>query len=159
MSLQTISPLTALPPQLQTEQNPDITCALAGAPAWCATYNPKLTDSGQGFLTRRRTSGKSRSGHDSADARAGTSNLILDHVSPKISPGPLAFSTNSSATQASRSYLGTRSLSLPVQRRLNPFQRFIRARYWAAISLRCQLTSMRLMSRQWLQLGGHPGKL
>ncbi len=30
--------LLQLPPQLQTEQNPDITCTLPGAPSWCANF-------------------------------------------------------------------------------------------------------------------------
>src|SRR5262249_56056193 len=42
--------INSLPPQLQSEQKPSITCALAGRPAWCNTWNPALTDSGQGFL-------------------------------------------------------------------------------------------------------------
>jgi len=42
--------INSLPPQLQTEQKPAITCALPGHPAWCATWNPAQTDSGQGFL-------------------------------------------------------------------------------------------------------------
>src|SRR6266436_8498389 len=42
--------INSLPPQLQTQQKPAVTCKLPGAPAWCGSWDPSKTDSGQGFL-------------------------------------------------------------------------------------------------------------
>jgi len=55
--------INSLPPQLQTEQKPAVTCALPGAPAWCATWDPSpgVTDSGQGFLAGGGLSSNERS--------------------------------------------------------------------------------------------------
>jgi outer membrane receptor protein involved in Fe transport len=32
--------INSLPPQLQTEQSPTVTCGLSNPPAWCATFDP-----------------------------------------------------------------------------------------------------------------------
>ena len=120
--------INSLPPQLQTEQKPIITCALPGAPAWCATFNPANAGdptAGQGFLQGGGLLQVNVPATTQADARAGTGNLILDHVSPKILTATLGVQhelfKNSSVELR---YVGTRSLSLPVQRRLNSVSAF-----------------------------------
>jgi hypothetical protein len=104
--------INSLPPQLQTEQNPAVTCALAGAPAWCAT--------GQGFLAGGGLLQVNVPPATQAEARAATANLIPDHVSPKVITWSLGIQhelfRNSSIEVR---YVGTRGISLPAQVRLN----------------------------------------
>src|SRR5258708_36019895 len=76
--------INSLPPQRQTEQKPAVTCALPGAPAWCLTWKSNLVDSGQGFLQGGGLLQVNVPPTTQAAARAKTSSLILDHVSPKI---------------------------------------------------------------------------
>jgi hypothetical protein len=117
--------INSLPPQLQTEQRPSVTCVLPGAPAWCATWNPNLTDSGQGFLAGGGLLSVNVPPTTQADARAGTQSFIPDHVSPKVITWTLGvqhelFRDSSLEVR----YLGTRSLSLPVQQQLNSASAF-----------------------------------
>jgi outer membrane receptor protein involved in Fe transport len=117
--------INALPPELQTEQKPAITCALAGAPAWCATWNSKLTDSGQGFLGGGGLLTVNVPPTTTATARAKTGNIILDRVSPKIINWTLGVQHEILRdTSIEVRYVGTRSLELPVQRRLNSASAF-----------------------------------
>src|SRR6202171_2759646 len=117
--------INSLPPQRQTEQKPAVTCALPGAPAWCLTWKSNLVDSGQGFLQGGGLLQVNVPPTTQAAARAKTSSLILDHVSPKIITWTLGVQhelfRNSSIEVR---YVGTRSLSLPVQRRLNSASAF-----------------------------------
>lgn len=117
--------INSLPPQLQTEQKPAITCALAGAPAWCSTWNPAQTNSGQGFLAGGGLLQVNVPPADQAAARAKSSSFIPDRVMPKIISWTLGvqhqlFRDSSIEVR----YVGTRSLELPVQRRLNSASAF-----------------------------------
>jgi hypothetical protein len=104
--------INSLPPQLQTEQNPAITCSLPGAPAWCTT--------GQGFLLGGGLLQENVPPTTTADARAATGSLIPDHTAPKVITWSLGVQhellRNSSIEVR---YVGTRGISLPVQMRLN----------------------------------------
>jgi Carboxypeptidase regulatory-like domain/TonB dependent receptor len=104
--------VNSLPPQLQTEQKPAVTCSLSNPPAWCAT--------GTGFLAGGGLLQVNVPPATQADARAATSSLMPDHVSPKVLTWSLGVQhelfRNSSIEIR---YVGTRGLELPVQRRLN----------------------------------------
>ena len=120
--------VNSLPPQLQTEQKPSVTCALAGAPAWCATFdkaNPKNPTAGQGFLQDGGLLQVNVPPTTQATARAGTQSLIPNLVSPKVITWTLGVQhelfRNSSLEVR---YVGTRSLELPVQQRLNSMSAF-----------------------------------
>jgi hypothetical protein len=117
--------INSLPPQLQTEQKPIITCALPGRPAWCNTWNSAMTDSGQGFLAGGGLLQTNVPPATQAAARAKTSSLIPHRVSPKIISWSLGvqhelFRDSSFEVR----YVGTRSLELPVQQRLNSASAF-----------------------------------
>jgi hypothetical protein len=106
----------SLPPQLYTEQNPQITCGLPGAPAWCPNgpgflqgggliqVNVPCTDQPNPQLTCRQS----------------TSAYIVNVVEPKVLTWSLGIQRdlgwNSSLEVR---YVGTRSLELPIQARLN----------------------------------------
>jgi carboxypeptidase family protein len=109
--------INSLPPQLQTEQSPAVTCALPGAPAWCTT--------GQGFLHAGGLLQVNVPPTTQAEARAGTQSLIPDHVSPKVITWTLGVQHQILRdTSVEVRYLGTRSLELPVQQRLNSASAF-----------------------------------
>jgi carboxypeptidase family protein/TonB-dependent receptor-like protein len=119
--------INSLPPQLQTEQKPAVTCALPGRPAWCATWDPSPTtvDSGQGFLAGGGLLQTNVPPPTQTEARAATSSLIPDRVSPKIITWTLGvqhelFRDSSIEVR----YVGTRSLELPGQMRLNSASAF-----------------------------------
>jgi len=120
--------INSLPPQLQSEQNPSLTCVLAGAPQWCATFDPahpKSATAGQGFLQFGGLLQENVPPITQADARAATQSLIPDHISPKVITWTLGVQhelfRNSSVEVR---YVGTRSLELPVQQRLNSSSAF-----------------------------------
>jgi len=120
--------INSLPPQLQSEQNPGLTCALAGAPQWCATFDkahPTDPAAGQGFLQFGGLLQVNVPPVTQAEARAATQSLIPDHVSPKVITWTLGVQhelfRNSSIEVR---YVGTRSLELPVQQRLNSASAF-----------------------------------
>jgi len=119
--------INSLPPQLQTEQNPDITCSLSGAPAWCTSgpiVNGKPTQ-GPGFLKGGGLSQQNVPPATQADARAATGNLIPDQVNPKVITWSLGVQHELfKDTSVEVRYVGTRSLSLPVQQRLNSASAF-----------------------------------
>jgi hypothetical protein len=120
--------INSLPPQLQSEQNPVLTCALAGAPQWCGTFdpaNPTNPTAGQGFLQFGGLLQVNVPPVTQADARAATQSLIPDHVAPKVITWTLGVQHElfrNSIVEVR--YVGTRSLSLPVQRRLNSASAF-----------------------------------
>src|ERR1700682_1799289 len=117
--------INSLPPQLQTEQSPAVTCALAGASAWCKTWDKKLTDSGQGFLQGGGLLTVNVPPTTQAAARAKTSSLVLDRVHPKIITWTLGVQHEIFRnTSLEVRYVGTRSLELPVQKRLNSASAF-----------------------------------
>jgi len=103
-----------LPPQLQSELNPDSACTLTPLPSWCANPNHAGFLQGGGLpQTYIPPSGQ-------AGARALTTSFIDDTVMPKILTWSLGVQHEvyRNATIEAR-YLGTRGLSLPVQYRRN----------------------------------------
>jgi hypothetical protein len=117
--------INSKPPQLQTEQKPAVTCVLPGKPAWCATWVDGPGDSGQGFLAGGGLLQTNVPPTTQTTARAKTSSLIVDHVSPKVITWTLGVQHELFRNSAIEvRYLGTRSLSLPVQRRLNSASAF-----------------------------------
>jgi len=104
--------INSLPPELQTEQNPAITCSLSGAPSWCPN--------GPGFLQGGGLLQVNVPPTTTIDARGATGSLIPDQVDPKVISWSLGVQhelfKNSSIEVR---YVGTRSLELPVQQRLN----------------------------------------
>jgi len=117
--------INSLPPQLQTEQKPAVTCALPGAPAWCSTWNSSQLNSGQGFLGGGGLLQVNVPPATQAAARAGTSSLIPDRVSPKIISWTIGVQHQILRDSSIEiRYVGTRSLELPVQQRLNSASAF-----------------------------------
>lgn len=120
--------INSLPPQLQSEQNPVLTCALAGAPQWCASFNPQNPSNptqGQGFLQFGGLLQVNVPPTTQADARAATQSLVPDHVAPKVITWTLGVQHELFKDSALEvRYVGTRSLELPVQQRLNSASAF-----------------------------------
>ena len=115
--------INSLPPELQTEQNPVLTCALSGAPAWC-TSGPGGKP-GPGFLLNGGLLQVNVPPATAADARAATQALILDMVDPKVITWSLGVQHEVFRdTSVEVRYVGTRSLELPVQKRLNSASAF-----------------------------------
>lgn len=108
-----------LPPQLQTEQNPTITCASATPPAWCAT--------GTGFLAGGGLLQVNVPPVTREEARASTGSLIVDSVAPKSYTWTLSLQREFAQNYVMElRYLGTRGLRLPLQARLNAITVFER---------------------------------
>ena len=115
--------INSLPPELQTEQNPTLTCKLSGAPAWC-TSGPGGTP-GPGFLASGGLLQVNAPPTTTAAARAATQALILDMVDPKVITWSLGVQHEVFRdTSIEVRYVGTRSLELPVQERLNSASAF-----------------------------------
>lgn len=110
--------LLQLPPQLQTEQNPDITCTLPGAPAWCADY--LAGGPGTGFLAGGGLLQVNVPPATREEAQAATQGIILDQVQPKVLTWTLGVQREvMKNTSVELRYLGTRATQLPVQARIN----------------------------------------
>lgn len=103
-----------LPPQLQSELNPQSACTLTPQPGWCASQN------GAGFLANGGLPATYIPPANQAGARALTTSYVDDTVMPKILTWSLGVQHElfRNATVEVR-YLGTRGLSLPVQFRRN----------------------------------------
>jgi hypothetical protein len=115
--------INSLPPELQTEQNVNITCASSSKPAWC-TSGPGGTP-GPGFLAGGGLLQVNVPPTTTADARAATQALIVDMVDPKVITWSLGVQhelLRDSSIEVR--YVGTRSLELPVQKRLNSASAF-----------------------------------
>lgn len=111
-------PLLQLPPQLQTEQNPDITCTLPNAPAWCANF--LAGGPGTGFLAGGGLLQVNVPPATQEEARAASQGIILDQVQPKVLTWTLGVQREiSKNTNLEVRYLGTRATQLPVQARIN----------------------------------------
>jgi hypothetical protein len=111
--------LLQLPPQLQTEQNANITCGSALPPAWCAT--------GRGFLAGGGLLQFNDPPTTQAAARSATGSLIVDQVAPKTFTWSLSLQRELKKNwKLEMRYLGTRAMSLPVQVRLNAISVFER---------------------------------
>ena len=116
-------PQLSLPPQLQSEQNPDITCSLVPAPAWCPSYLAKA--GGKGFLQGGGLSQVNVPPVTQADARAATQGLMVDVVNPKILTWTLSLEHQLAAsTSIELRYMGNHAIDLPAQRRLNSASAF-----------------------------------
>ncbi len=108
-------PVLQLPPQLQIEQNPDITCGLPNPPAWCA--------SGVGFLAGGGLVNATPA--TQAEARLLSQGIILDQVQPKVLTWTLGVQQEiMKDTSLELRYLGTRATQLLVQARTNTISAF-----------------------------------
>jgi outer membrane receptor protein involved in Fe transport len=103
-----------LPPQLQSELNPNSACGLTPKPSWCTTLN------GAGFLAGGGLPPTYIAPATQAAARNLTTSFIDDTVMPKILTWSLSVQREvyRNASVEVR-YLGTRGLELPVQYRRN----------------------------------------
>jgi outer membrane receptor protein involved in Fe transport len=103
-----------LPPQLQSELDPNSACTLTPTPSWCA--NPNFA----GFLAGGGLPQTYVPPANQAGARALTTSYIDDTVMPKILTWSLGVQHEvyRNASVEVR-YLGTRGISLPVQYRRN----------------------------------------
>ena len=103
-----------LPPQLQSELNPNSACGLTPQPSWCANPN------GAGFLAGGGLPPTYIAPTTQAEARNLTTSYIDDTVMPKILTWSLGVQHEvyRNASIEVR-YLGTRGLELPVQFRRN----------------------------------------
>jgi hypothetical protein len=110
--------LNLLPPQLQSEQNPTLTCSLPGAPAWCT--NPSA-----GFLQSGGLLQVNVPPATQALARKATQGLMVDIVEPKIFSWSLSVQHQLPGnTTVELRYVGNHALSLPAQIRLNSASAF-----------------------------------
>jgi outer membrane receptor protein involved in Fe transport len=103
-----------LPPQLQSELNPNSACGLTPQPSWCTTPN------GKGFLAGGGLPPTYIAPATQLAARNLTTSFIDDTVMPKILTWSLSVQHEvyRNASVEVR-YLGTRGLELPVQFRRN----------------------------------------
>src|SRR5277367_620377 len=109
-----------LPPQLQSELNPNSACTLTPQPSWCASFLNPNDGSGAGFLSGGGLPPAYIPPANQADARALTTSFIDNTVMPKILTWSLGVQHEvyKNATIEVR-YLGTRGLELPIQFRQN----------------------------------------
>ncbi len=115
------------PPQFQFENNPNLTCQIAPATSWCASFNNPSDGTGKGFLAGGGLSGFI-SPADQATARAITQGINVDVTEPKILTWTLSVQHEvAKDTAVEVRYLGTHAVSLPVQVRLNEMSPFDQA--------------------------------
>lgn len=118
-----------LPPQLQSEQRPNITCGLAAAPSWCAGYDDDLYQAGgrtgAGFLQNGGLLSVNVPPANQEEARLMTAGVIVDDVAPRVATWSLGVQRElfGNSTLELR-YLGTRSFNLPVQVQANAISAF-----------------------------------
>jgi carboxypeptidase family protein/TonB-dependent receptor-like protein len=113
-------PQLSLPPQLQSEQNPTITCGLAGPPAWCPSATGAV-----GFLQGGGLLQVNVPPVTQADSRAATQGLMVDVVEPKILTWTLSLEHQLAGnTSIELRYMGNHAIDLPAQRRLNSASAF-----------------------------------
>ena len=94
-----------------------MTCAVANAPAWCAT--------GRGFLAGGGLLQFNSPPTTQEDARAATQALIVDQVAPKTYTWTLSFQREFAKNYVLElRYLGTKGQNLPIQVRLNAISVF-----------------------------------
>lgn len=117
--------INSLPPELQSEQNPTLTCGLSNPPAWCASFLNPADGTGKGFLSGGGLLQVNLPPTTQAAARAATGSIIPDQVDPKVISWSLGVQHELfKDTSVEVRYVGTRSLSLPVQQRLNSASAF-----------------------------------
>jgi len=103
-----------LPPQLQSELDPNSACTLTPKPGWCTTPG------NAGFLQFGGLPQAYIPPSNQADARSLTTSFIDDTVMPKILTWSLGVQHELARnTSIEVRYVGTRGLSLPVQYRRN----------------------------------------
>src|SRR5947209_16873675 len=103
-----------LPPQLQSELDPNSACTLTPQPSWCSTPN------NQGFLLGGGLPQAYVPPANQAAARALTTSYIDDTVMPKIMTWSLGVQHEVAKNSTIEiRYLGTRGLELPIQFRRN----------------------------------------
>ena len=116
-------PQLELPPQLQSEQEPALTCALPGKPAWCTSFLAGGT--GAGFLAGGGLLQVNVPPVTQADARAATQGLMVNVVNPKILTWTLSLEHQLAAnTSIELRYMGNHAIDLPAQIRLNSASAF-----------------------------------
>ncbi len=116
-------PQLSLPPQLQSEQNPSITCSLVPAPAWCPSFLAKT--GGAGFLQGGGLSQVNVPPTTQKTARAASQGLMVDVVEPEILTWTLSLEHQLAGnTSIELRYMGNHAWSLPAQRRLNSASAF-----------------------------------
>ncbi|HZQ92082.1 MAG TPA: TonB-dependent receptor [Terriglobales bacterium] len=117
-------PSLQLPPQLQSEQDPDITCSLPGRPSWCANYNSTTYaqggQTGRGFLQNGGLLQVNIVCATQADCRNNTQGIMNDLQMPKVFNWTLGVQRQvwKNASIEAR-YLGTRGVELLTQTQLN----------------------------------------
>ncbi len=115
---------TGLPPQLQSEQAPDVSCALPGAPVWCAGYDSIQwslgNNTGQGFLQGSGLLQVNVPCASQAECRAASSSFYPDQIQPTIYTWSLSVQRELHRTNSLEvRYLGTQSTLLPIQMHTN----------------------------------------
>jgi hypothetical protein len=124
-------PSLQLPPQLQSEQDPDITCGLPGRPTWCNNYNATTYagggNTGRGFLATGGLLQVNVPPANQTDARGATQGIIFDQVQPKVYTwtGSVQRELFKNTSLEVR-YLGTRGSQLFAQTQLNAQTAFAR---------------------------------
>ena len=105
------------PPQVQFENNPNLTCQIAPTTSWCPDY--LAGKGGHGFLAGGGLSGFITPSSQ-ALARAQAQGYDVDITDPKVLTWTLSVQHELfSNTSLELRYLGTHSVSLPLQVRLN----------------------------------------
>ncbi|MFB3815977.1 MAG: TonB-dependent receptor domain-containing protein [Terriglobales bacterium] len=120
-------PLLSLPPQLQTGQNPDISCAVSNQGlGYCGGVDAQGNQLFRpGFLAGGGLLQENVPPTTPEEARGATQGIILDVQQPKVLTWTLSMQHELFRdTSLELRYLGTRGLSLPVQARLNTISAF-----------------------------------
>jgi hypothetical protein len=117
-------PTLQLPPQLQSEQDPDITCGLPGRPSWCSGYDSATWagggQTGPGFLAGGGLLSVNLPPANQADARASTQGIIFDQVMPRVYTWTLSLQRELwRSTSVELRYLGTKGTRMFAQTQLN----------------------------------------
>jgi hypothetical protein len=117
-------PSLQLPPQLQSEQDPDITCGLPSRPSWCSGYNAATYagggQTGPGFLAGGGLLSVNIPPADRADARAATQGYIFDQTMPRIYTWTASIQRELwRSTSIELRYLGTKGTRMFAQTQLN----------------------------------------
>jgi hypothetical protein len=124
-------PSLQLPPQLQSEQDPDITCGLPGRPSWCAGYNSTAYLAGQqtgpNFLAGGGLLSVNLPPTDQAEARASTQGYIFDQTMPRVYTWTASVQHELYRnTSIEVRYLGTKGTNMFAQTQLNAMSAFDR---------------------------------
>jgi hypothetical protein len=124
-------PSLQLPPQLQSEQDPDITCGLPGRPAWCSGYSSATYaaggQTGPGFLANGGLLAVNVPPTTQEDARASTQGFIFDQKMPTVYTWTASVQREAwSNASIEFRYLGTKGTNMFAQTQLNASTAFDR---------------------------------